>query len=199
MRFRRLERQTIVASRFLALIAVVGSLAGSVLMFGLGAVNIFMAFRYGLMTPAEGGATLGTRAVINVIEGLDRFLIAIVLLYFTYGVYSLFIHPEESEENLALPAWLRIGQIGQLKQVVAELILIILFVLFLRQALEAFSTDTGGITWLTLASLLVLPLSALMLAVALRLAELHPKRREADDPMLSKKTGKEDGERTESG
>src|SRR5690606_32977275 len=124
----RIERRIVVGSRFMTVIAVIGSLAGSFLMFCLGMVNIYNAFRFTFWGPGETDieagediATLGeSLAIISVIEGLDRFLIAIVLLYFSYGVYSLFIHPEEQEEKLRLPAWLRVKQIGQLKQVVAE-------------------------------------------------------------------------------
>lgn len=176
MNMRRLERRAIVSSRFLTVIAVVGSLAGSVLMFVLGAINIVMAFRVGLVSPADDAKTVfGAQAVINVIEGLDRFLIAIVLLYFSYGVYSLFVHPEESEEELSLPAWLRVRKIGQLKQVVAELIVIILFVLFLRQALEAFASHERAFSWQQVATLLLLPVSTVLLAISLKLVELHPK------------------------
>lgn len=189
MNRRRLERRIIVSSRFLALAAVFGSLAGSILMFGLGLFNIYAAFRYGL---SETGATeqvFGSGAVINVVEGLDRFLIAIVLLYFSYGVFSLFIHPEQSEEELALPGWLRVSQVGQLKQVVAELIVVILFVLFLRQAIEAFAGLDGAFTWPQIATLLVLPVSSLLLGAALKLVQLHPKDGPGAEP-IEKKTGR---------
>ncbi|MGE3987898.1 YqhA family protein [Pseudorhodoplanes sp.] len=174
MDIKNLEKRVVVSSRFLSIVAVLGTLAGSMLMFVLGAINIYAAFRFGF-TDEHGDDVFGTRAVINVIEGLDRFLIAIVLLYFSYGVYSLFIHPEEGEEELSLPGWLRVTQIGQLKQVVAELIVIILFVLFLRQALETFSAPNDSLTMNALVSLMVLPVSTLLLALALRLLELHPK------------------------
>jgi uncharacterized membrane protein YqhA len=187
MRIRDLERRIVVGSRFLAFIAVAGSLAGAALMFCLGALNVYMAFRHGLAASPEGTAPFGMHAVISLVEALDRFLIAIVMLYFTYGVYSLFIHPEVPEETLALPAWLRIGQIGQLKQVVAELILIVLFVLFLRQALETFATHTASLDWPALATLLVLPVSAVLLALSLRLVEFHPKGRANDDPERDRK------------
>ena len=131
MDFRKFERRVIVSSRYFAILAVFGSMAAAVLMFLLGLHNIYEAFREVIETGGEGSAPFGTGAVIRIIEGLDRFLIAIVLIYFSYGVYSLFIHPEESEEDLALPIWLRVRQIGQLKQVVAEVIIVILFVLFL--------------------------------------------------------------------
>lgn len=73
---------------------------------------------------------------------------------------------------------------------VAELILVIIFVLFLRAVLETFSHPRFADDWLTLASLALLPLSGLLLALALRLVELHPKperpRKEDtdDDPAL---------------
>lgn len=153
-------------------------------MFFLGLYNIYRAFAEGLRVPEEDDTAFGSEAVISVIEGLDRFLIAIVLLYFAYGVYSLFLHPESSQRELALPDWLKVKQIGQLKQVVAEVIIVVLFVLFLRVALQAFHSPTAAFEWNQLASLLVLPVSVLLLASALRLVQLHPKsrsEREDDD------------------
>lgn len=75
---------------------------------------------------------------------------------------------EEREEALALPAWLRVRQIGQLKQVVAQLIVVILFVLFLRQALQAFSGPEVSLTWNEIGTLSVLPVSMVLLGLALR-------------------------------
>ena len=115
MKLRDFERKVIVSTRYLTVIAVFGSLAGSVLMFLLGLFNIGKAFAEGLSIPTGDDESFGAASVISVIEGLDRFLIAIVLLYFGYGVYTLFLHPEESEEGLALPQWLQVKQIGQLK------------------------------------------------------------------------------------
>ncbi len=176
MNLREIERHIIVGSRFFTILAVIGSLASSVLMFFLGIFNIYEAFRYGLADGSVGdGAPYGTAAIISVIESLDRFLIGIVLLYFAYGVYSLFIHPEESEEKLELPAWLRVRQIGQLKQVVAELIVVILLVLFLRVALQSFGEPNLELNWTQIATILLLPVSTALLALALRLVELHPK------------------------
>ena len=176
MNLRRIERRIIAGTRFFTIIAVLGTLAGSILMFFLGIVSIYDAFHSVIYYSPDEGNVFGGSAIIGVIGGLDLFLVAIVLLYFAYGVYSLFIHPEESEEELAMPAWLRVRQIGQLKQVVAEMIIVILFVLFLRQALQVFSID-DPLTWRGVASLVVLPFSTLLLGIALRLVELHPKPR----------------------
>lgn len=185
---RNFERRVVVSSRFFAIFAVFGSLAGAVLMFVLGLFNVFEAFREVFVLDAEENAPFGTGAVIRVIEGLDRFLIAIVLIYFSYGVYSLFIHPEESEEELALPVWLRVRQIGQLKQVVAEVIIVILFVLFLRIALQSFRDPATMLDWLQIGRFLVLPFSIVLLSLSLRFVELHPK-----PPRVPRKTEPGDG------
>ncbi|MCU0790032.1 MAG: YqhA family protein [Nitratireductor sp.] len=175
MNFRQIERNIIVASRFFTVLAALGSLAGSLLMFGLGVLSIVRAYGPGSTFETTTVHDFSMGAVINVIEALDRFLIGIVLLYFAYGVYSLFIHPGEPKERIAIPDWLRVREIGQLKQVVAELILVIIFVLFLRAVLEAFSRPRIVEDWLALASLALLPASGMLLALALRLVELHPK------------------------
>ncbi|SFC71740.1 YqhA family protein [Tropicimonas isoalkanivorans] len=180
MKIRDIERRIVVSTRYLTVVAVFGSLAAAVLMFLLGFYNIIQAFVEGWKVPESGGhseeaTSFGAASVISVIEGLDRFLIAIVLLYFGYGVYTLFLHPEESEETLALPQWLRVRQIGQLKQVVAEVIIVVLLVLFLRLALQAFENPTIELSFARIATMMVLPVSILLLSLALRFVELHPK------------------------
>ncbi|HSO47397.1 MAG TPA: YqhA family protein [Rhizobiaceae bacterium] len=190
MNFRQIERNIIVASRFFTVLAAIGALAGSLLMFLLGLVSIYRAYQPGALLNGVEPRDFSIGAVINVIEALDRFLIGMVLLYFAYGVYSLFIHPGEPKERIAIPDWLRVREIGQLKQVVADLILVIIFVLFLRAVLETFSHPRFAGDWLTLASLALLPLSGLLLALALRLVELHPKperprKAELDDDLAA--------------
>ena len=175
MNLRKIERRIVVGSRFFSIIAVFGSFAGSLLMFLLGLYNIYRAFAEGLSVPEDRPGQYGTAAVISVIQGLDLFLIAIVLLYFAYGVYALLIHPGEAESELALPEWLQVKQIGQLKQVVAEVIVVILLVLFLRLALQAYQSPPTELTLRQIGSLALLPVSIALLALALRLVELHPK------------------------
>ena len=178
MPFERLqfERGLVFGSRYLAFIAVIGSLAASLLMFILGFSNVVQAYLHWLPGVVEpNGLDASSAAIISVIEALDRFLIAIVLLYFTNGVYSLFIRRERPASGIPLDHWLRVNSIGQLKQVVAEVIIVVLFVLFLRVAIEVFHETGAEPTWRQIGFVLLLPTSTLMLALALRLVELHPK------------------------
>lgn len=179
----RVERALVFGARYMAFIAVVGSLAGSLLMFLLGLSNVVQAYlSWWPSVTAPNNMSASSVAVINVIEALDRFLIAIVLLYFANGVYVLFIRREPQPEDTPLAHWLRVNSIGQLKQVVAEVIIVVLFVLFLRIALEIYHQPDAEPTWQQIGFVLLLPTSTLMLAFALRLVELHPKpTRNGDD------------------
>lgn len=174
---QRIEQPLIDSARFLTLFAVVGSLAASLLMFLLGVKKVVDAYLFWLPTGVsrDEGIARDASAIIGVIEALDRFLIAIVLLYFAYGVFSLFLRRRDREEDAKLTSRLEVQSIGQLKQVVAEVILVVLFVLFLRVALEIYGSPGLKLSWSQIATIIVLPVSTAFLALSLRLAELHPK------------------------
>jgi uncharacterized membrane protein YqhA len=61
---------------------------------------------------------------------------------------------------------------------VAEVIIVIIFVLFLRVALQAFQKSNLIMSWQQIGTLLVLPICATLLALALILVELHPKKKQ---------------------
>ncbi len=174
----KLERVAFLITRVSTLIAVVASWVGAVLMFVLGVRHTYDGFVIMLVRPTVEAGDLppDEATVVFLIEALDRFLIAVVLLYFGYGLYGLFIRPERTPSELGLPAWLHVDRIGELKQTVAEVIIVILFVLFLRIALEAFHSDAPELSLANIGRVLLLPVCILLLAMALRLAELHPKR-----------------------
>lgn len=180
MPFERLhvERGLLLSARYMAFFGVLGSLAGSLLMFILGLTNVLHAYlRWWPGHSSEDDLPASSVAIISVIEALDRFLIAIVLLYFANGVYVLFIRRQQDTSGAPFAGWAQVGSIGQLKQVVAEVIIVVLFVLFLRVALEIYREPEALPSWRKLGFVLLLPASTLMLALALKLVELHPKPR----------------------
>lgn len=103
------------------------------------------------------------QALIAVLQSMDAFLIALVLLIFAFGVYKLFIADIETPKNLPGAPWARINSIEGLKQVLVEVILVVIAVLFLWEVvyLEA------DASW----NVLVLPVSILLLAAALKLVD----------------------------
>ncbi len=181
MNWNTIERWLFTATRVSTLIAVLASWFGAGLMFYLGLMHTYEGFAAIAFADghARGDMPAGDATMVHLIGALDRFLIAVVFLYFGYGLYGLFVRPERTHQELGLPDWLHVDHIGELKQTLAEVILVILFVLFLRMALETFHSEGPNLSLQGAVQLLVLPVSILLLAGALRLAQLHPKSRGA--------------------
>ncbi|MGN7612365.1 YqhA family protein [Magnetococcales bacterium HHB-1] len=159
------------ALRYVSITSVIFSFIGSIVMFAAGVYKTVKAIKIflGLKIPQEMqeyGASKMDLTMIGMIEAVDAFLFALVLMIFSYGIYVLFItNPTELEKRgYKLPKWMRFQDIAQLKIVLAEVIVIILFVLFLKEIL----LEIDHLKW----TLMIFPLSILLMAGALKL--LHP-------------------------
>jgi uncharacterized membrane protein YqhA len=109
-----------------------------------------------------GHLTQGAAATVVLIQAVDAFLFALVLLIFSYGVYSLFIYNNVEEDTSKLPAWLRIESISQLKTILMQVIIVILAVNLLEHVVI---TGSESLSWQTL----IIPASMIGLALALKL------------------------------
>ncbi len=155
--------------RYISWIAILCSITGSILMFFIGALKTYKAvaiFLFGKI-PHEAYSSLKPADVATayLIKSLDAFLIALVLLIFSYGVYSLFISKHSGIDESGALKWIRIPSIAHLKNTLAEVIIVILFVKFLEVAL----LNLDNLTW----KLLVLPCSILLLALSLKFLGLR--------------------------
>lgn len=144
--------------RFLTLIAVAFSAVGALLMFLMGAVTTVQA----IATYAGGGTAealssdAALDATVKMVTGLDQFLLALFLIIFASGVYTLWMRTDAS--TIQLPAWLTVNSVTDLKVQLLEVIAVILAVLFLKLVLEV--TRAAELPW----QVLVLPAGALALA-----------------------------------
>ncbi|WP_428354311.1 YqhA family protein [Methyloprofundus sp.] len=149
--------------RYISLIAIVFSFVGSGFMFFMGASKTIKAINVYLTGQIETGVhqhlSSSSLAIINLIESLDAFLFALVLLIFSYGIFQIFIlrRPIGSSEHQL--EWLNIHNISQLKMMLIEVIIVILFVFFLKYTLLHFAEAS----W----EMLVLPISILLLSISL--------------------------------
>lgn len=177
MKIHPFEKQLIWVTRLTTLSAVFASLFGALFMFYLGIENTIGAFvlQIGGEVAEDIALPKAERTVIMLMDSLDRFLIGMVLLFFSYGVYGLFIRPERSAKEMGLPDWMHVDHISQLKQTIAEVIIVVLFVLFLRVALETFHTGGQTATIAGVLRFLMLPIAILVLSAGLRLVRLYPK------------------------
>ena len=123
-------------SRFVVLAAVVASLLTSFAMFFMATVDAFYMllhlFEYAspdLTTEARN--QLRSETVTHVVEIVDGYLLATVLLIFALGLYELFINKIESAEGEKVSGnVLVIHSLDDLKSRLAKVILMILIVKF---------------------------------------------------------------------
>jgi uncharacterized membrane protein YqhA len=181
----KIERFCALAARLLMLAAVIGSMVGAVLMVYISLESTVMA-AWDLFMGDHDRMPAADATAFKLISTLDHFLLAIVLLYFSFGIYGLFIRPDRDLEEIGVPGWLRVSGIGELKQTLAEVIVVVLFVLFLRVALEAFVGYGSDLAWQEAVKILTLPISIFLLAAGLRLAELLPKRHAPPEDKMEK-------------
>lgn len=152
------------STRFLTIIAVLGAVAGAVLMIIVGALKTYKAFYYIFSDLTLSGNETATLATKTLIGGVDNFLIAMALLVLAYGTFGLFIEKKVIDRDYGSLSWIKIKSIKHLKDILAELIIIILFVYFL----EVILSNIDKLDW----KLLILPVSIILLAGALKLLRL---------------------------
>ncbi len=152
--------------RFAALVAVLASALGSLLMFLIGGTKVYFAFSGYLEALFIGSdaVKLSSNAAIDyMVQAIDAFLIAVVLMIFGGGIYNLFIREVDTPEP-GTKRLLEIKNISQLKRVLAEVIVVILMVRFLEEALNGLDEYR----W----EMLILPAAVLMMAIAVRALNL---------------------------
>lgn len=150
--------------RFLALLAVGGSLAGSVLCFLNGCVYIFEAYKV-YWTSCVKGIHTG-QMVLRLVEAIDVYLAGTVMLIFGMGLYGLFISnvsPDVApDHDRALkvsslfgmfslkvrPKWMKISSLDELKTKVGHVIVMILLVkMFERSKMVSIATGVDLLSY----------------------------------------------------
>ena len=148
----------ILSFRFVLLLATVGSMVGALMMFWEGAVKLKIAFTL-LIWGAAGGSDKAVIAAI--MSAVDKYLFGLVLVILAYAITFGFVLDLAESQRDRLPSWMKVSGVAELKHTFFEVILVYLAVDF---ATDVASSETH-LTWETL----VMPLSILALAGAMRL------------------------------
>jgi len=140
---RRLENgfeQVLWGTRFLVLVAVLASLAASVAVLYMAAVDtvtlvVHAAHYVGPGVTAEGQAAMRLLAITHVVEIVDGFLLAAFLIIFGLGLYELFISKIDAAAGSAFAdSILAVRTLDDLKSKLAKVIVIMLVVKFFEKA-----------------------------------------------------------------
>ena len=122
-------------SRILVIIAIIGMIVTSILviLFGIGELVRILSF---LMHEGILSEEAGKFLAVTVTEMIDLYLLGLVLMIMSLGLYQLFIDPK-----LDLPEWLDTPTFDTLKARLLVVVVVVLAVMFLGYA----ATATDGI------------------------------------------------------
>ncbi len=161
---------------YIAIVAVVGSLFGAVLMMLIGSYHVVLAIMTGLGF-GQGLFTFGntSEAVGLIPESVDNFLLGFILLYFAYSMYFLITLPEERRHlgQVKMPSALRVANLDEMKRTILIVIVVSLSVSLLQEV----TTAEDGFE----AQDLFVPASILAVALAVRLINWDTRAREPDN------------------
>lgn len=133
----RLFENSLWASRFMIILAVVFGLIGAVILFLVASVDVFVTAKYVVTTYVTGAhpENFHQDVVGGIIGAVDLYLIGVVMLLFSFGLYELFI----SEIDVAKDASgndnkiLAIHSLDQLKDKISKVIVMVLVVGFFQK------------------------------------------------------------------
>ena len=129
-------------SRFVILTAVVGSLLAGFAIFFMATVDVVLLVQHALHYADAEMATEARKAlhdstVSHIVEVVDGYLLATVLLIFSLGLYELFISDiDQAHGSKASSKILVISSLDDLKSRLAKVIIMILIVTLFEQALN---------------------------------------------------------------
>jgi uncharacterized membrane protein YqhA len=163
-------------SRFIVVVAVIASVAAAFTMFYIATVDVYYlighAFNYASSNlTIEARKTLHDDTITHVVEVVDGYLLALVMLIFSLGMYELFVSDiDEARRSKASSKILVIEDLDDLKNRLAKVILMILIVSLFQHAIKM------GLS--TTLDLLYLGASIALIGLALYLTHAADKREE---------------------
>lgn len=129
-------------SRFVIITAVIGSLLAGFAIFYMATVDVVNLFMHA-MHYADSGLTdearkaLHDSTVTHIVEVVDGYLLATVMLIFSLGLYELFISDiDQAHGSKASSKILVISSLDDLKSRLAKVILMILIVTLFQEAIN---------------------------------------------------------------
>ncbi len=151
-RIERLFELFLWNSRFLVLLAVVFSLLSSFALFVRGSFEIGHAL-LGAIRTASGAAH--ETLVVRIIGGIDLYLIGVILLLVSFGLYELFISKIDVARAGNSSSILDIQSLDELKGRITKVIIMVLIVSFFQRALSMPLSSPVDMTLLAASILLI--------------------------------------------
>lgn len=115
-------------SRYIVWLAVISTFVGSMVLMVIGTFETFSAIWHAV---TNLGVEPSSELKLVLIESVDTFLVATVILLISLGLYQLFV-----DRKLQLPAWLDTPGVEDLEKRLAGMIIIVMAVSFFTQVIQ---------------------------------------------------------------
>ncbi|MFA6789853.1 MAG: YqhA family protein [Arcobacteraceae bacterium] len=139
--FEKIFENGLWKSRFIVILAVIFSFLGAVILFLTASVDIIHVAQFVINSVLSGTHPehFHEDIVAGIIGAVDLYLIAIVMLIFSFGVYELFISKIDAacnDEDENCSTILSITSLDQLKDKIAKVIIMVLIVNYFQRVLH---------------------------------------------------------------
>ena len=135
----KIFESTLWSGRLFTIFSVIFSMLGAIILFIIGSLDIWEVVKimFNMIFHHIHPENLHEDVVSEIIGAIDLYLIAIVLLIFSYGVYELFISKLDiAKEHESSSNVLNISTLDQLKDKIAKVIVMVLVVNFFQRVLH---------------------------------------------------------------
>lgn len=125
-------------NRLWVLFAVVSALIAAIALFIIGTLDVLdvvgQLWKYYIL--GDHAADIHATAVSEIIGAVDLYLIAIVMLLFSFGIYELFVSQIDAAAEHSSSKILEIHSLDELKDKVAKVIIMVLVVKYFQMVLD---------------------------------------------------------------
>ena len=124
--------------RLFILLAVIFGMVGAVVLFIVASMDIYHVATYTIdvITTGAHPSNFHEKIVGDIIGAVDLYLIAVVMLLFSFGLYELFISKIDVAEKSESAGILKIKSLDQLKDKLAKVIVMVLIVSFFKRVIN---------------------------------------------------------------
>jgi uncharacterized membrane protein YqhA len=121
-------RSLLASSRYIVVLAVLG-IYGAAMALLMYESAVIVKSVVNLVAAGDISPKTAKVIAVGVIEGVDVFLIGVVMYLMSLSLYALFI-----DDTIPLPKWLKLRDLDDLKAQLVSAVIVVLAVIFLREA-----------------------------------------------------------------
>jgi uncharacterized membrane protein YqhA len=147
--------QSLLAFRYVVMIAALGAILGAILMFWEGGAELVAAAQAAATPQRSRGVAA------HVMHATDAILFGVVLIIFAYAIAFGFVVEVPPETRARLPTWMQVEDVAHLKLALIEVILVYMVV----DVATDWASEGAHLDWLAL----VKPVAIFLIACASRL------------------------------